>query len=282
MAESFCTMPEPLTPADCDLRGFPFMPLDVARLIDSDLFALSTGDEFKAAVALWCKSWIQLPAASLPDDDRILAHLSGAGARWKKIRGMALKGWIKCLDGRLYHPVISEKAAQAWKSRIAQRERAAKRWDKQKSEPGTAVECSVAVPDGCHGISHGNATDTDTDTDISSLRSDIPPVTPPTPEKPDPRGTRLLAGWEPTDEMRLFAMSLNLNPTPIGEQFRDYWLGAAGAKGRKADWLATWRSWCRREAEKTRGAITPLRNIPQTRQDRVHDAWAGVPTIPGV
>jgi hypothetical protein len=30
----------PLTPADCDLRGLPFMPMDVVRILDSDLFAL--------------------------------------------------------------------------------------------------------------------------------------------------------------------------------------------------------------------------------------------------
>jgi hypothetical protein len=89
------------------------MPLDVIRLLDSDVFAMTTGDEFKAALALWCKSWTQAPAASLPDDDRILAHLSGAGARWRKVKDMALRGWIKCSDGRLYHPVVAEKALEA-------------------------------------------------------------------------------------------------------------------------------------------------------------------------
>lgn len=34
------------------------------------------------------------------------------------------------------------------------------------------------------------------------------------------------------------------------EQFRDYWRGAAGAKGVKSDWPATWRNWCRREADR--------------------------------
>ena len=28
--------------------------------------------------------------------------------------------------------------------------------------------------------------------------------------------------------------------------FRDHWLGAAGQKGVKADWAATWRNWIRR------------------------------------
>ncbi|MNY08533.1 hypothetical protein D3C86_1413920 [compost metagenome] len=70
-------LPAPLTPADCNLRGLPFMPLDTERLLDSDMMALSTGEESKTALRLWCKSWIQEPAASLPDDDRILAHLAG-------------------------------------------------------------------------------------------------------------------------------------------------------------------------------------------------------------
>ena len=34
------------------------------------------------------------------------------------------------------------------------------------------------------------------------------------------------------------------------EKFRDYWIGAPGTKGVKADWQATWRNWCRRAFEK--------------------------------
>lgn len=131
-------MTAPLTPADCDLRGLPFMPLDTVRLVDSDLMALSTGEEFKASVTLWCKCWLQVPAASLPDDDRILAHLSGAGARWKKIKDMALRGFVLCDDGRWYHPVVAEKAREAWKHRLQQRARAAKRWDKRDGDAGDA------------------------------------------------------------------------------------------------------------------------------------------------
>ncbi|WP_416146339.1 DUF1376 domain-containing protein [Pseudomonas aeruginosa] len=113
----------PLVPVEVDLRGLPFMPLDVVRLLDSDLFALTSGDEFKAALSLWCKAWLQVPAASLPNDDRVLAHLSGAGARWRKVKDMALRGWQLCSDDRLYHPVIAEKALAAWEERVAYRER---------------------------------------------------------------------------------------------------------------------------------------------------------------
>ena len=125
-------MTSPLVPPDVDLRGLPWMRLDTARILDSDLFALSTGDEFKAAVALWCKSWTQRPAASLPDDDRILAHLSGAGARWKKVKAMALRGWVPCDDGRLYHPVVAEQALAAWEERLAYQEREGNKGERRK------------------------------------------------------------------------------------------------------------------------------------------------------
>lgn len=125
-------MTDPLTLPDCDLRGLPFMPLDVVRLGDSDLMALSTGDEFKAAVALWCKCWLQVPAASLPNDDRVLAHLSGTGTRWKKVREMALRGFVLCSDGRWYHSVIAAKANDAWERRGEWQERINNKTERQR------------------------------------------------------------------------------------------------------------------------------------------------------
>ncbi len=124
-------LPEPLTPPDCNLRGLPFMPLEVQRLLDSDLFILSTGDQFKAAVALWCKSWGQLPGGSLPDNDLLLEGLSGSKC-WKKVKEVALRGWIKCSDGRLYHPVVAENAVKAWESREDHRETSEGKNERQK------------------------------------------------------------------------------------------------------------------------------------------------------
>lgn len=169
-------LPDPLTPADCDLRGLPFIPLDAQRLLDSDLFALSTGDEFKAAVALWCKSWFQVPAASLPNDDRILAHLSGAGAGWKKLREIALRNWILCSDGRLYHPVVAEKALEALPARegyVARKTADAERKDKERRDRAALFELLR---------SHGHVMPYDTKTkDLRALASrlNVTPVTPP-------------------------------------------------------------------------------------------------------
>ncbi|MHB0920612.1 MAG: DUF1376 domain-containing protein, partial [Thiomonas delicata] len=117
-ADAVPHLAEPLTPPDCDLRssGMVFMPLDVGRMMDSDQFAMATGDEFKAAMALYAKAWLQVPAASLPNDDRVLAHLAGGYTprRWRKVKDVAMRGWILCTDGRLYHPVIAEFAHDAW------------------------------------------------------------------------------------------------------------------------------------------------------------------------
>jgi HNH endonuclease/Protein of unknown function (DUF1376) len=113
------TLPDPLVPADCDLRDFPFMPLEVQRLRDSDLAALEGPEACWAAVLLWCVAWHQMPAASLPDDDRLLARFAGyqrAPREWKRIRDGALRGWVKCSDGRMYHPVVAEKANRLWNS----------------------------------------------------------------------------------------------------------------------------------------------------------------------
>lgn len=117
-------LPEPLTPADCDLRDFQFMPLDCGRLRDSKLVSHVPPAQCFFAVILWCASWHQIPAASLPDDDIELARLAGFGfvvKEWKKVRAGALYGWIKCADGRLYHPVVAEKARDAWHAKHEQR-----------------------------------------------------------------------------------------------------------------------------------------------------------------
>lgn len=115
------TLPAPLVPADVDLSDFAFMPLDVRRLRDSRFTATIDGDAFKVGLLLWCASWHQHPAASLPDEDVELAQLAGFGRvvrEWKKVRAEALYGWVLCSDGRLYHPTVAEKALESWESKM--------------------------------------------------------------------------------------------------------------------------------------------------------------------
>jgi hypothetical protein len=122
-------LPAPPIDHDVDCTGLPYMPLKVAALLNSELADLSTGAEFKAAVLLWCESWSQVPAGSLPSDERRLAKFAGVSIEeFPNISDMALRGWIKCNDGRIYHPVICDLAVVAWKNRRKQAENSAKRW----------------------------------------------------------------------------------------------------------------------------------------------------------
>ena len=140
---------KPLTPAECNLRDFAFMPLDVKRMLTSETWILGSGDERSAAMTLWLESWHQVPAASLPDNDRLLGHLSQA-KNWKRVKEHALRGWIKCDDGRLYHPVVAEKALEAWieklVSSLAGSTGNAKRW-------GTEVDTAAVSEKVVHAAS---------------------------------------------------------------------------------------------------------------------------------
>jgi hypothetical protein len=139
-------LPAPLVPADVDLRDFAFMPLDVQRLRDSDLNSEETPDACWAAVLLWCAAWHQVPAGSIPDSDQWQAKHTGYVSRgridpqWDRVKRGALRGWVACNDGRLYHPVIAEKAIDAWRSKLAQRHRAeCARIKKHNQRHGTQV-----------------------------------------------------------------------------------------------------------------------------------------------
>jgi uncharacterized protein YdaU (DUF1376 family) len=122
-------MTAPLTPPDCDLRDFPFMPIDIVRLFNSEFHALADDAEWRAGMTLWLKSYHQVPAASLPDDDIALCRLAELGRdlkTWRKVKERALHGWVKCDDGRLYHKVVAEKANEAWERKKAFRDRTEK------------------------------------------------------------------------------------------------------------------------------------------------------------
>lgn len=161
-------MTDPLVPADCDLRDFPFMPLDVARLRDSDLASDEPPEACWAAVLLWCASWHQVPAASIPNSEAWIAKAAGYLSRgkidpaWKRVRNGALRGWIECDDGRLYHPVVAEKARDAWRGKLEQRWRSeCARVRKHNERHGTSVptpQMDAWISGGCVSADFRNVT----------------------------------------------------------------------------------------------------------------------------
>lgn len=64
------------------------------------------------------------------------------------------------------------------------------------------------------------------------------------------RGTRLPDDWRPSPEDIAFCKTerTDLRPSEVATSFYDYWIAIPGAKGRKADWSATWRNWVRKES----------------------------------
>lgn len=182
---------QPLTPADCDLRDFPFMPLDVVRLRDSDLAVTADAEEFRCAVLLWCASWHQVPAASLPDDDKALAQYAGYGRvvkEWMKVREGALRGWVKCMDNRLYHPVVAEKANTSWIGKLRQRLKTeCARIKKHNDRHGTNVPFPEFDSWMCAGCPVGQKLFVPRDTPKLSL-DEMPPVPRETPSKGEGEG----------------------------------------------------------------------------------------------
>jgi hypothetical protein len=63
------------------------------------------------------------------------------------------------------------------------------------------------------------------------------------------RASRLPENWKPSDAGRQMAATLGLNPDAVLAKFTDHWRAKSGANATKMDWDATWRNWCRRDAE---------------------------------
>jgi hypothetical protein len=106
-------LPEPLTTIDDNVDGLDGFLLNVQKLMASELWALADGIQFKASVGLWCRAWTQKPAGSLPNNHKVLAAFSGAGDHWNDVKEMALRGFVLCSDGRLYHTTLCEDVKRA-------------------------------------------------------------------------------------------------------------------------------------------------------------------------
>lgn len=250
-------LPEPLTPPDCDLRGMEWMPLHGHKLYGSDFDAIANDAEYRAAQRLWWAAWQQqVPAASMPDDDRVLAHAAGYGRDpkgWAKIKDIALHAFVKCSDGRLYHRFLAPEAVIAWEKRVKERARKA---EYRAKKSGQEPDQNAPVPRDNPGTGGGQVAELDGDVRVDRTtqdrtgqfkkeeeRGEAAATAPP----PAPRATRLPPDWQPSQDDRTFALGLGLNVQAVCASFRDYWHAKSGKDATKLDWSATWRNWCRKE-----------------------------------
>ena len=117
-------MTEPLTPRDADLRDFPRMMIDITRLRQSGFDATINDSAWRAGINLWFSAWHSVPAGSLASTDADLAKAAGLGRdvrTWLEVKEEALRGFVQCSDGRLYHETVCEFALEAWIEKLIQR-----------------------------------------------------------------------------------------------------------------------------------------------------------------
>lgn len=159
--------PDPLVPAHVDLRPFHCILLDVDKLLTSKFNAIASADEFRAGLNLWLRAFREVPAASLPNDERHLAALAGLSGnmeKWEAVREVAMHKFVLCSDGRWYHPVVAEKAIEAW----AKLERNRTRTEAARSVRWGAKNVS--------GVSHASVTDSATDSKVNRKRKETRPT----------------------------------------------------------------------------------------------------------
>ena len=102
-----------------------------------------------------------------------------------------------------------------------------------------------------------------TEADGAETSGALVPVSGQKPAKSDRRGRRLPDGWTPARTPGNLGMEAGHDPAWLErelDRFRDHWAAQPGAKGRKADWDATWRNWLRKADD-----YGPLRPRSSTR-----------------
>lgn len=247
-------LPEPPIPPGAELTDFPYTPIFRARLFGSRFHARVTDSEWRAGVTLWMKSWDQIPAGSLPDDDIDLCRLAELGRdlrQWARLKVGALHGWYKCSDGLLYHDTVAEGINEALGRKRKQSDRGAKgaeaRWHKHRANMAQASETDASSIDvGCLG-----QCETDGTSNAQAMlkngnrreRKEIeePPYSPPRGPKPTRARSGIAEDWRPEDIGAAYAKARGVNIEREIPSFRNH----HAAKGSlMADWSAAWRTWC--------------------------------------
>lgn len=211
-----------------------WMPLYVGDYL-ADTMHLTTA-EHGAYVLLLMHSWRTGP---LPDDDsRLAAIVRADAAAWRRM-APTIRAFFDVTDAglvqRRLERVRSEQGGKVEQRRAAGRASAeARRRQREGNGGATAVERPLPSSLARQGRE-------------PEPEEDIPPSQPTAVRSP--RGSRLPADWSPGHDDQAFAVGLGLSVDAVAAQFRDYWHAKAGKDAVKLDWSATWRGWCRREAD---------------------------------
>ena len=144
-------LPDPPVPMDADLRHFPAMMIEVTRLLRSEFIMSASKAGIGAAFILWCSAWHEVPAGSLPKNERIRAKLALCDwEEWKQVRDEAMNGYVLCSDQRYHHTTGAVFVLDAIKRSLVASEKgrkgAAARWN-PRNGTGNAPAIAQALPE---------------------------------------------------------------------------------------------------------------------------------------
>lgn len=267
-------LPEPLTPADCDLRAMPWFPLRHKDLLESDWWKGASDVARSRSVNLWAKAYQKVPAASLKASEIDLAEDAGFGRdmdAWARHRDEIMAPWVLCSDGRYYHPTLADVALETWAKGEAKRKFDRERKARQRSKGGTLDVSQAEHPQGptatpaevppenAHTIQNRTGEDKNSEIQppndsgkVKSVAASKPPKVPKEKKPPaDKRGSRIRFGWTADETDRAHALTKG-NYTDgqlieLEDAFFDHWKAKPGSSGVMLDWRATWRTWVRND-----------------------------------
>lgn len=152
----------PPYPADIHPKGW-MLPLDYERIEQSDTWAIASPEQRPWLLMLWLTAWRQVPVASLPEKDLLIAARIGMPLeqfiQWKEI---LLSGWELATDGRLYHKTLTEHVLGMSEKRVKDRERVAEYRAKLKNKSVSNTE-----KDTCNTLHDTNTDDVTRYTDVT-------------------------------------------------------------------------------------------------------------------
>lgn len=173
--------------------------------------------------------------------EAILAAMQG-----RVLDGDAVSGWEK------RQPVREDGAAER-----------AKAWREAKKQANERGANGPNASERTPNAEERPYTDTDTD------------------NKKNRRGSRLPADWKIPEDWKTEAKRIrpdwhDQHIERIADGFRDYWIAKTGQSATKADWLATWRNWCRND----KSQIYPAPSQSSTGPTSAQTGMRKIPMMP--
>jgi uncharacterized protein YdaU (DUF1376 family) len=178
----------------------------------------------------------------LPRDIKEIARLIRLKGHDKAISVVIDEFFDDCADGWAHGRCDDELARMQDKQAKARASAQASVSARSANAQRTQSERSTDVQ---RTLNERSATNTNTNTNTTIA-----------PKEHRARASRLPPEWQPGDEGMEYARKHGFTTSQAFDElaaFRDWWAAAPGQKGVKADWDATWRTWCR----KSTGAPKP-------------------------